>query len=112
MPDGAGSHPVVLYCHSHGGDYASDARIDPDQIVTLGVSIGAALAMWVAVLDSRVCGCVQLCMLANIAPLIALGAHNRHGPYLTVLGLLSKTDIGHIAGKIARRPQFIGLCAK
>lgn len=88
-----------------------DARIDPTRIVTLGVSMGAALAMWVAALNQRVCACVQLCMLANIAPLIALGAHDRHGPYLTVPGLLRVADIGRIAGLIAPRPQFVGLGA-
>lgn len=81
------------------------------QIVTLGTSMGAALAMWVAALDTRVRACAQLCILANIAPLIASGAHDRHGPYLTVPGLLGLADMGEIAGLIAPRPQFIGLGA-
>ncbi len=91
---------------------AGDPRIDASQIFTLGVSMGAALALWVAALDRRVRGCAHLCMLANIEPLIASGAHDRHGPYLTVPGLLERTDMGQIAAHIAPRPQFIGLGAE
>lgn len=89
-----------------------DPRIDSARIVTLGASMGAALAMWVAALDARVAGSVQLCMLANMAPLIETGAHDRHGPYLTVPGLLQRCDIGDVAALIAPRPLFIGLGAE
>ncbi len=84
-------------------------RVDAGRIATLGVSMGAALALWVAALDARVNACVNLNILANLAPLIAAGAHDRHGHYLTVPGLLQHADIGEIAGLIAPRPQFIGL---
>lgn len=83
--------------------------IDAGRIATLGTSMGAALAMWVAALEPRVHSCVQLCMLANIGPLIASGTHDRHGPYLSVPGLLNVTEIGQIAGLIAPRPQLVGL---
>ena len=85
--------------------------IDAGRITTLGTSMGAALAMWVAALEPRVHSCVQLCMFANISPLIASGVHDRHGPYLTVPGLLPLADIGDVAALIAPRPQFVGLGA-
>jgi len=85
--------------------------IDPDRIITLGVSMGGALALWTAALAPKVAACVQLNIFANLAPLIAAGGHDRHGIYLTVPGLLELTDIGEIAGLIAPRPQFIGLGA-
>ena len=35
------------------------------------------------------------------------GAHDLHGHYMTVPGLLAKTSIGEIAGMVAPRPQLI-----
>ncbi len=37
--------------------------------------------------------------------LIELGAHDQHGHYLTIPGLLTQNSIGAIAGAIAPRPQ-------
>ena len=59
-------------------------------------------------LEPRVAAVVQLCMLADIAPLIAAGVHDRHGAYLTVPGLLPRAEIGDVAGLIAPHPQFVG----
>ncbi|MCG6903289.1 MAG: alpha/beta fold hydrolase [Rhodobacter sp.] len=81
--------------------------IDPTRIVTLGMSMGAALAMWVAAMVPGVAGCIQLCMLADIDPLIASGTHARHGDYLTVPGFLNHADTGDVAVLIAPRAQFI-----
>jgi hypothetical protein len=39
--------------------------------------------------------------------LIELGAHDGHGIYLTVPGLLAATSTGEIAGLVAPRPQLI-----
>ena len=51
----------------------------------------------------------HLCCFADFAPLVASGAHDRHGIYLTVPGLLGVASNGEIAGLIAPRPQFVGL---
>ena len=51
----------------------------------------------------------HLCCFADFAPLVASGAHDRHGHYLTVPGLLGVASNGEIAGLIAPRPQFVGL---
>lgn len=87
---------------------AAQPMIDPRRIATLGVSMGAALAMWTAAMDPRVAAVVQLCMLADIGPLIASSAHDGHGPYLTVPGMLKVAEAGDVAGLIAPRPQFVG----
>ena len=87
---------------------AAHPDIDAQRIVTLGMSMGAALAMWTGALEPRVAAVVQLCMLADIAPLIAAGVHDRHGAYLTVPGLLPRAEIGDVAGLIAPHPQFVG----
>ena len=51
----------------------------------------------------------HLCCFADFGPLVASGAHDRHGHYLTVPGLLGIASNGEIAGLIAPRPQFVGL---
>jgi len=90
-----------------------DARpeIDGARIATLGLSMGATHAYWLAALEPRVAGCAQLCVFADIAPLIATGAHDLHGPYMTVPGLLAAGDMGDVAALIAPRPQLVGLGA-
>ena len=80
--------------------------IDDARVFTLGLSMGAAHAWWLAALEPGIAGCVHLCMLADIAPLIAAGAHASHGFYLTVPGLLRHAETGDIAGLIAPRPQM------
>ncbi|KHQ52881.1 alpha/beta hydrolase family protein [Mameliella alba] len=86
---------------------AGHDRIDSTRIAVLGMSMGAALAMWVGALESRVAAVAQLCMLASIEGLIETGVHDRHGLYLIVPGLLRHTDMGQVAGLIAPRPQFV-----
>lgn len=87
---------------------AQRPEIDSNRIATLGTSMGAALALWTSAIEPRVAASVQLCMLANIAPMIDDGAFDRHGFYLTVPGLLGVADMGDIAGLIAPRPLFLG----
>ncbi len=88
------------------GYLAQRADIDASRIFTLGLSMGAAHAYWLAALEPRVAGCAHLCMLADIAPLIEDGTHARHGFYLSVPGFLNLAEAGDVAGLIAPRPQF------
>lgn len=88
------------------GHLVSRPDIDASRICTLGLSMGAAHAMWLAALDPGIAGCVHLCFLADIAPLIADGTHARHGFYLSVPGLLQHAEMGDIAGLVAPRPQL------
>ncbi|MDF0597274.1 alpha/beta hydrolase family protein [Psychromarinibacter halotolerans] len=88
------------------GYLAERPDVDAARIFTLGLSMGAAHAYWLAALEPRVAGCAHLCMLADIGPMIDAGAHARHGFYLSVPGLLPLAETGDIAGLIAPRPQF------
>lgn len=86
-----------------------DPEIDASRIATLGLSMGATHAYWLAALEPRVSAVVQLAVLADMRALIAAGHHVLHGPYMTVPGLLAEGDLGDIAGLVAPRPQFVGL---
>ncbi|MCV6585246.1 MAG: dienelactone hydrolase family protein [Marinibacterium sp.] len=78
-----------------------------DRIATVGISMGGTLAYLVAALRGDVTACAQLCVFANIGPLIDSGAHDLHGPYMTIPGLLPDHDMGDIAALVAPRPQFV-----
>lgn len=86
---------------------AADPRVDPARIGILGISMGATLGYFLAALDPRVAAVAQLCCFADFATLVETGAHDLHGPYLTVPGLLAETSTGAIAGLAAPRPQLI-----
>lgn len=73
-----------------------------------GLSMGATLGYWLAAVDPRVACLIQLCCFADLRALIATGAHDRHGPYMTVPGLVAMASAGQIAGLVAPRPQFVG----
>jgi dienelactone hydrolase len=73
-----------------------------------GLSMGATLGYWLAAVDPRVACLVQLCCFADLCALISTGAHDLHGPYMTVPGLVALASAGTIAGLVAPRPQFVG----
>jgi pimeloyl-ACP methyl ester carboxylesterase len=73
-----------------------------------GLSMGATLGYWLAAVDPRVSCLIQLCCFADLGALIATGAHDLHGPYMTVPGLVALASAGTIAGLVAPRPQFVG----
>lgn len=82
--------------------------IDASRIATLGISMGATHAYWLAALDGRVAACAHMCAFADVGPLIDAAAHDLHGIYMTVPGLLEIGDMGDVAALIAPRPQWIG----
>lgn len=84
----------------------------PGRIGAFGISMGATLAFWLAALDSRVRCLAHLCCFADLAELVRLNGHDRHGLYMTVPGLVSQWRTGEIAGLAAPRPQFVALGAK
>jgi dienelactone hydrolase len=81
--------------------------IDGARIGAMGLSMGATHAYWLAALDDRVTAVAHLCAFADMGPLIASGAHDLHGVYMTVPGFLDHGDMGDVAALIAPRPQFI-----
>ena len=87
----------------------ADPGVDAGRVGAMGLSMGATHAYWLAALDDRVSAVAHLCAFADMAPLLSSGAHDLHGIYMTVPGLLSHGDMGDVAALIAPRPQFIGL---
>jgi pimeloyl-ACP methyl ester carboxylesterase len=80
--------------------------VDPNRIGAMGLSMGATLAFWLGALDPRIKAVAHLCCCADLATLVAVGAHELHGHYMTVPGLLSAYRTGQIAGLVAPRPQL------
>jgi dienelactone hydrolase len=90
---------------------AADPGTDPARIAVFGLSMGATLGYWLAAVEPRLAAVAHLCCFADFSALIATGAHDLHGLYLTVPGLVAAVSNGEIAGMIAPRPQFVGLGA-
>ena len=83
--------------------------VDSERIGAFGISLGSTLAYWHAALDLRLRAIAHLCCYADYATLVELGAHDNHGIYLLVPGMLRHTSTGEIAGMVAPRPQLICL---
>ncbi|SMQ68752.1 Cephalosporin-C deacetylase [Devosia lucknowensis] len=86
---------------------AGRADVDGARIGAFGISMGCVLSYWLAAIDTRIAAVAHLCCFADFRTMIALGAHDGHGIYLTVPGLLKEADGGSIAALIAPRPQLI-----
>lgn len=81
--------------------------VDPNRIGGFGISLGSTLSYFQAAVDTRLKAIAHLCCYADYATLVELGAHDHHGIYLLVPGLLTQTSTGHIAGLVAPRAQLI-----
>lgn len=81
--------------------------VDAGRIGAFGLSMGCVLSYWLAAIDKRIAAVAHLCCFADFRTMIGLGAHDGHGIYLTVPGLLKEADGGSIAALIAPRPQLI-----
>lgn len=86
---------------------AARPDVDPGRIGAFGISMGATLGYWLAAVDPRIAALAHLCCYADFEALIEAGAHDLHGIYLTVPGLLPLAGNGEIAGLIAPRRQLI-----
>lgn len=89
----------------------SQPQVDPDRVGVMGISMGGTLAWWLAALEPRLGAAVSMCSFADMARLIDTGAHDIHGPYMTVPGLLKHASTGQVSGLAAPRPLLhcIGL---
>lgn len=86
---------------------ASRPDVDAARIGALGMSMGSTLSYFHAALDERIAAVAHLCCLADQRTMIELGAHDGHGIYMMVPGLLNEADAGSIAALIAPRPQLV-----
>ena len=94
-------------------DYlAARPDVDARRIAAFGISMGATFSYWLGAVDPRIAAAAHLCCFADFDAMIASGAHDGHGIYLTVPGLLDLCSNGEIAGLMAPRPQFVGLGAR
>lgn len=82
-------------------------QIDARRIATLGISMGGTHAWWLAALDPAVRAAVSMCCLADLGMLIETGAHDGHGNYMTVPGLLARCSTGALAGLAAPKPMLV-----
>ncbi|GLS33341.1 Alpha/beta hydrolase family protein [Mesorhizobium albiziae] len=86
---------------------ATRGDVDAQRVAAFGLSMGATHAFFLGALEPRLNRIAHLCCYADWATLVETGAHDLHGHYMTVPGLLAKTSIVKIAGMVAPRPQLI-----
>ncbi|WP_126702600.1 alpha/beta hydrolase family protein [Aquibium carbonis] len=86
---------------------AARVDVDPARIAAFGLSMGATHAYVLAAIEPRIARVAHLCCFADLATLIRTGAHDLHGHYMTIPGLLAEMSFGRIAGMVAPRPQLI-----
>jgi pimeloyl-ACP methyl ester carboxylesterase len=75
--------------------------VDRGRAAVMGISMGGTLAWWLAALDARLAAAVSMCCFADLARLVETGAHDGHGIYMTVPGLLAATSTGRLSGLAA-----------
>ena len=88
---------------------AARPDVDPARIGGFGMSMGCTHGFMLAALDDRIKAVAHLCCFADYDVMIDLAAHDGHGQYMTIPGLLAETSAGRICGMIAPRPQLICL---
>ena len=60
--------------------------------------MGCTIGYWLAAIDVRIRAVATECCLADFNELIKVNAHDKHGIYLCVPGLLNVASNGRIAG--------------
>ena len=105
---GKGLFGQMLCDHAAALTYlAARADVDPSRIGAFGISMGCTLSYWLAAMDERIAAVAHLCCFADLRTMIEQGAHDGHGIYLVVPGLLNEADAGAIGALVAPRPQLI-----
>ena len=81
--------------------------VDHAKVGAFGISMGCTLSYWLAAVDERISAVAHLCCFADLRTMIETNAHDGHGIYLIVPGLLDEADAGAIGALIAPRPQLV-----
>lgn len=88
-------------------DYlATRPDVDARRIGTLGMSMGATMAWWLAALDTRVKTVVDIGCMTDFRALIDANGLDEHGVYYYVPALLNHFDAAGINALIAPRPHL------
>ena len=85
---------------------ATRGDVDPARIGTLGMSMGSAMAQWLAALDERVKATVDICCLTEYHTLLAEKGLKGHGIYYYVPGLLKHFTTSDINALIVPRAHL------
>ncbi len=85
---------------------ASRPEVDPHRLGTMGLSMGATKAWWLAALDPRVRLCIDLCCLTDFDELIRIKNLKGHGIYYYVPSLLKHFTTPQINELIVPRPHL------
>jgi dienelactone hydrolase len=89
------------------GYLADRPDVDAGRIGGFGMSMGCTHAFMLAALDDRLKAVAHLCCFADYELMIRSGAHEGHGHYMTIPGLVAEMSTGEICGAVAPRPQLI-----
>jgi dienelactone hydrolase len=80
--------------------------VDSGRVGTVGMSMGSAMAWWLAALDERVKVTVDICCLTDYQALLADKGLGRHGVYYFVPDLLNHFTTAQINALIAPRAHL------
>jgi pimeloyl-ACP methyl ester carboxylesterase len=81
-------------------------EVDPQRIGTLGMSMGSTMAWWLAALDPRIKGTVDINCLTDFQTLLAKKGLSLHGLYYFVPDLLNHFTTAQINALIAPRAHL------
>lgn len=98
---------MMVYDSLRALDYlGSRPDVDPDFIISVGMSMGATMSIWSAALAPGLRACVDICAQVDGESLIEDGGLDRHGIYYYVPGLLPRYSMADIDALIAPRPHL------
>ena len=98
---------MMMFDEVRALDYlASRPEVDPHRLGTMGMSMGATKAWWLAALDPRVRLCLDVCCLTDAAELIKAQGLSGHGIYYYVPSLLKHFQTAEINELIVPRPRI------
>jgi len=78
-------------------------EVDKDRIATIGMSMGATMAWWLAALDERIKVCIDICCLTDFHSFVEKKWLSGHGIYYFVPSLLKYFSTSEINSLIAPR---------
>jgi hypothetical protein len=98
---------MMMFDEARALDFlASRPEVDANRLGTIGMSMGATKAWWLAALDPRVKLCLDVCCLTEFEELIRINNLKGHGIYYYVPRLLKHFSTAQINELIVPRPRL------